>query len=269
MPSSEYLLGVNQAELERLRFQHSVWGPVTRKLFDRVQLQQGWRCLDAGAGPGFAAMDLLGLVGDQGEVAVLEPSEFYLDWFKRSCSDRQLKNIKIIQGTAENTPFPQRYYDFIFIRWVINFVADIEAFLTPLVSSLKMGGILAIQDYYYEGLSLYPRGGAWDTMPDIVRAYYRSGGGDPYATAKLPELFVKYNLQLVDFTPNCLIGGPLSPVTHWAGQFFTHHTPLMAERGIITQEESISLMADWEDHRENPETIFFSPIVMDVAGKLI
>jgi predicted O-methyltransferase YrrM len=269
MSTSEYLLGVNQAEVERLRFQQSVWEPVTKKFLDRLQINKGMRCLDVGAGPGFVALELRDLVGDEGEVTLLEPSAFYLDWFKRSISDRPWNNIKIIQDTAENAVLPQRYYDFIFIRWVINFIADLDAFFTPLVASLKMGGVIALQDYYFEGLSLYPHGGAWDRMPEIVRAYYSSGGSDPYGTARLPESFVKYNLQLVDFTPTCLIGGPLSPVTHWAGQFFTHHTPLMAERGIITKEESLSLMADWEDHRENPETIFFSPIVMDVAGKLI
>ena len=32
--STDYLLGVNQTELERLRFQHGVWGQVTNRLSD-------------------------------------------------------------------------------------------------------------------------------------------------------------------------------------------------------------------------------------------
>jgi ubiquinone/menaquinone biosynthesis C-methylase UbiE len=78
----DYLLGVNQQELERLQFQHRVWGPVTRKFLNRLEVQKGWRCLDVGAGPGLVSIDLREMVGETGEVAALEPSEFYLDWLR-------------------------------------------------------------------------------------------------------------------------------------------------------------------------------------------
>ena len=71
--SFDYLLGINQTELERLRFQHGVWSSVTNKLFDRIGVKQGWKCLDVGAGPGFVAMDLRERVGESGGVTALEP----------------------------------------------------------------------------------------------------------------------------------------------------------------------------------------------------
>ena len=68
-------------------------------------------------------------------------------------------------------------------RWVIGFVPDPVKFLNKLVFALRPGGIIALQDYVYEGLSLYPRGGAFEGMADAVRAYWRSGGGDPFMVA--------------------------------------------------------------------------------------
>jgi SAM-dependent methyltransferase len=264
----EYLLGVNQQELERLRFQHSVWGPVTRRFFQRVGVQKGRRCLDVGAGPGFVTFDLRELVGDAGEVTALEPSELYLNWLRGQVEKKGWSNVTCIQGTAEQSPLPARHYDLVFVRWVIAFVTDAERFLTQLFATLKPGGIIAIQDYYYEGLSLYPHGGAWDTMPGIVRAYYRLGGGDPYVTARIPEIFARHGLDLIDFTPTCLSGGPSSDIMEWAHQFFDLHVPLMAEKKIISREQATGLQADWRAHRENPLTLFFSPIVVDVAGRL-
>jgi hypothetical protein len=42
----------------------------------------------------------------------------------------------------------------------------------------------------------------------------------------------------------------------------------MAERGIISREQADKLAADWQAHRQNSQTLFFSPLVVDVAGRL-
>ncbi|MBM4160834.1 MAG: methyltransferase domain-containing protein [Ignavibacteria bacterium] len=265
---SDYLLGVNQRELERLQFQHSVWGPVTRRFFERLGAGKGWKCLDVGAGPGFVSNDLRQLVGQEGEVTALEPSELYLNWFKDSVSKKGWTNVKFVRGTAEQAPLPSRYFDLVFARWVIAFVPDPDLFLSRLVASMRVGGIIAFQDYYYEGLSLFPCGGAWDRMPDVVRAYYRSGEGDAFITGRLPAMFANHGLKLIDFTPTCLAGGPGSPVMEWAHQFFSIHTQHMVEKGIITQDEADALQSDWEAHRRNPNALFFSPLVVDVGGLL-
>ncbi len=270
MPESNqqgnYLLGVNQRELERLQFQHSVWGQVTRKFLERIGVQKGWRCLDVGAGPGFVSMDLRELVGETGEVTALEPSQFYLEWLSNKIATKGWNNVKLVQGTAEDASLPSRHFDLVFVRWVVAFVPNPEQFLTRLFPALRVGGIIAVQDYYYEGLSLYPQGGSWDAMPAIVRAYYRSGGGDSYVTAKIPAIFKKHGLDLVDLTPTCLAGGPMSSVMEWAHRFFSLHIPLMAEKGVISIDQANALLADWQAHRQNPETLFFSPLVVDVAG---
>ena len=185
---------------------------------------------------------------------------------RKQAGDNGWTNVKCIQGTAESADLPPHLYDLIFVRWVIAFVPDPEKFLLPLFNALRPGGIIAIQDYYYEGLSLFPRGGIWDTMPDVVRAYYRSGGGDAYVTGKIPALFRKHGIELTDLTPTCLSGGPTSGVMEWAHRFFSLHIPLMAEKGVISNEQADALTADWNSHRRNPDTVFFSPLVVDVAG---
>jgi SAM-dependent methyltransferase len=239
---------------------------VTRKFFERLGVRQGWKCLDVGAGPGLVSLDLRQFVGETGEVTALEPSTLYLDWFRERVSKSGWTNMKYIQGTAEEAALPPRYYDLIVVRWVIAFAPDPERFLSRLVAALRPGGIIAIQDYYYEGLSLYPRGGAWDRMPDVVRAYYRSGGGDAYITGKLPALFKKLGLELIDFTPTCLAGGPASDIMEWAHRFFSTHTKLMVDKGLITHDEGNEMLADWNAHGRNPDAMFFSPLVVDVAG---
>lgn len=268
-PSEDYLLGANPTELERLRFQNEVWGPVTNAFFDRLNVGKGWKCLDVGAGPGFVAADLRERVGERGEVTVLEPSHYYLEWFRGEVRKRNWANIKFAPASVEEAQLPVQEYDLVFVRWVIAFVADPERFLLQLLTSLRPGGVIAFQDYYYEGLSLFPRGGAFDDMSEVVKAYYRSVGGDPYVTGLLPTLFKRHGLELVEFSPHSLAGGPSSGIMEWAHRFFITHVQAMIDKGAATQAQGDAMLKDWHAHRSNPDAIFFSPIVVDVAAKCV
>jgi SAM-dependent methyltransferase len=265
--SRDYLLGVSEDELDRLRFQHEVWRPVTGAFLDRLGIPKGARCLDVGAGPGFVSTDLCDRVGPSGEVTALEPSPFFLDHLKARATAEGRNNLRCVLGKVEDAALPPRSFDLIFVRWVIAFVADAEGFLARLVPALRPGGILAIQDYYYEGLSLFPRGGAFDGAADAVRSYYRSVGGDPYVTGRLPSLFRRSGLELIDFSPHSLAGGPGSGVMEWGHRFFGRHLHTMVEKGILSPESGRAMLADWNSHRENPDALFFSPLVIDAAGR--
>jgi ubiquinone/menaquinone biosynthesis C-methylase UbiE len=263
----EYLFGTNEPELARLQFQHEVWRPMTDTFLQWLNIQKGWKCLDAGSGPGFVSMDLRQLVGDEGEVTLLEPSTFYINSFKSVADLNGWSNVNYIRGTVEESELPADKFDVIFSRWVISFVPDPEKFVANLVKALKPGGILAIEDYNYDGLSLFPKGGAWDKMPDFMKSYYKFGGGDPYVASRLPGIYKKCGLELIDYKPFSMAGGPDSGVMEWAHKFFTIHVPIMVERAIITPEEGKAFQDDWQIHREDPDAVFFSPVVVDAAGR--
>jgi hypothetical protein len=41
----------------------------------------------------------------------------------------------------------------------------------------------------------------------------------------------------------------------------------MADKGVISRKLADEMLADWIEHRKHPDSIFFSPIVVDVAGR--
>ena len=263
----DYLLGTNHSEYERLQFQHEVWRNVTNDFFSRLGVSKGWHCLDVGAGPGFVSIDLRERVDLIGSVTALEPSALFLDHLAHFVQKNNWKNVHLIRSTVEETVLPQHQYDLIFARWVIAFVAHPENFFLKLLSALKPGGIIAFQDYYYEGLSLHPRGGPFDHMADVVRAYYKSVGGDPYITGKIPGWFRKHGLKDIVFTPHSFSGGPQSSIFEWAHRFFSTHIHHMVDKKATSQMQGDAMLADWNSHRTNPDALFFSPIVVDVAGR--
>lgn len=265
--SEDYILGVNRKELERLEFQNGVWKKVTNEFITRCGLTNGMKCLDVGAGPGFVSMDLLNIVGLEGEVTALEPSTLYLDHFKNYCKEKSVTNVKFINSIVEESELPENYYDFIFARWVISFVPDAELFLSKLYKALKPGGVIALQDYNYEGISRHPMTDIFKDVPDAVRKYWLKGGGDPYIALRIPELFRKAGLKLTDYKPNVLAGNKDSDVFEWAHKFFSVHFDVMAKMGAISSREADEMLQDWLEHRYESNAIFFSPIVVDMAGR--
>ena len=265
--SEDYVLGVSEYELNRLEFQHAVWKEVTDSFLEKLNIQKGWKILDVGSGPGFVSFEFLEKAGEKGEVTTLEPSEYYLNYFVNKCKENGWHNTKSILDLVEDAELPENYYDLIFARWVIAFVPNPDLFLDKLVKSLAPGGTIALMDYAYEGLSLFPRGGAFENMADTVRAYWKHGGGDPYIGAKLPKMFKERNIELLHYHPVVLAGGPNSGVFQWAGKFFDVHIQQMIDMGIIDQKSGDAMLNDWNEHKQNPDTIFFSPILVNAAGK--
>jgi SAM-dependent methyltransferase len=260
-----YLLGISAEELERMRFQHGVWKASTDDFLNRLAVGPGKRCLDVGAGPGFVTVDLRERVGPEGHVTALEPSNMYLDHVRKMVRERGWSNVEALLGTAETARLPEASYDLVYVRWVIDFVRDRSAFLRSLIRTVKPGGVIAIEDYFYEGLAVHPRGTDFDRMPDIVRRYYRSGGGDAYAIGEMPSMLRREGFGLVMFAPQQQVGGKDSPVFQWAWNFFRLHLPIMAERGIIDAAERDRQMTNLEQLAKDPEMFFFSPIVVQCA----
>ena len=208
---SEYVLGTSEHELERLRFQNEVWGPVTERFLDRVGVPRGARVLDVGTGPGFALGALRERVGESGRITALDAAEDWTAHLEAELATRGWTNVELRRGDVREIELEPGAYDFIFMRWVISFLPEPGALVQRLANSLAPGGCLAIQDYNHEGLSLFPESPGFVAVVQATRDYLASKGGDLWVAARLPGYLRAAGLELADYTPNVLCGGPASP----------------------------------------------------------
>ena len=116
MPETPYLLGTHTEELERLRFQHTLWRPIAQAAWQRAGLQKEQSVLDLGAGPGFAAADLADVVGAEGRVLGLERSEAYVASGRRMAEQAGLHQLELRQQNLLNDPWPAESFDLIWYR---------------------------------------------------------------------------------------------------------------------------------------------------------
>lgn len=264
---SEYVLGCSPREAERLRDQHEVWGPVTRAFLDRLGLRAGARVLDAGCGPGFVARELLERVGPTGEVVALDELRPWVDELASWARREGHANLRPLQGRLEEVELPAGAFDLIFLRWVLSFLPNPGTVVSKLAQALAPGGVLAIQDYNHEGISLFPRSEGFERLVVATRALHASGGGDPWIGAKAPRLLAEAGLALLDLHSTVQCGGPGSPIFRWADLFFVPHSETMVTDRLLTPEERRRFLEEWEARKSDAAAVFFSPIVVDAAGR--
>jgi SAM-dependent methyltransferase len=262
---SGYVLGVNPQEYDRLRFQQEVWGPATRAFLSRLDVRLGARCLDVGCGPGFVLDDLRVIAGEKGSVTALDESEVWIRQVREDAQRRGHENVHAVVGRVEDARL-EGTFDLVFSRWVFSFLPDPAEALGRLVKLLTPGGIVAIQDYNHEGVSLFPESEGFRDAVRATRALYKGSGGDPWLAARLPRLFREAGLRLRELTPRVLCGGPGSPVFEWADRFFPVHADSMVRAGVLTEAGRSRFLADWAERKSNPDALFFSPIVVDAAA---
>jgi SAM-dependent methyltransferase len=264
---SEYVLGADPIELARLRLQQGVWGSVTADLLDRVGIAPGARVLDAGCGPGLVTEVLRGRVGESGNVTSLDGSPAYLATLRERVAEAGWTNVDVREGLLESVELEPGRYDRIFLRWVLSFLPDPQAIVERLAAALAPGGVLIVQDYNHEGVSLFPRSSGFDAMIRATRALYETKGGDTWIAGRLPGLLRQAGLEVIDQRPNVICGGPDSPAFRWADSFFPTFSTVFENAGLVTSEEREQFLMDWTARLADPDAIFFSPIVLDIAAR--
>ena len=264
---SDYVLGTSEHELHRLRFQNEVWGPVTERFLDRLVVPTGARVLDVGTGPGFALPALRERVGEGGAITALDASDDWTAHLEGEVADRGWSNVELRQGDVREVELEPGGYDLVFMRWVLSFLPDPAAVVQRLAACLAPGGRLAIQDYNHEGLSLFPESPGFEAAVQATRKFVAGQGGDLWVAARLPGFVRAAGLELVDYTPNVLAGGPDSPAWSWSNLFFPFHVARMVEAGVMTAADHTLFEREWAERRADPDAVFFSPIVVDCAAR--
>jgi SAM-dependent methyltransferase len=264
---SQYVLGTSDHELSRLELQQQVWGTVTEHFLDRLRVPEGARVLDVGCGPGFVLQSLHARVGNRGKLTALDESATWMPHLARTVGERGWRNVHLVQRRIEDFEVEPGAYDLIFLRWVLSFLPEPAALIAKLARGLRTRGALAIQDYNHEGCSLFPESPGFDAVVGATRDLIASRGGDLWIAGRLPGYLRAAGLDVVDFTPHVLSGAPGSPAFRWASAFFPHHSEAMVASGVLSEGDRDRFLREWEERRVNPDAMFFSPIVVDCAGR--
>lgn len=130
-----------QPTAQRFESLEALYDPRSIRFLEATGVGPGWRCLEVGAGSGSIAAWLADRVGPAGQVVATDIDARFLT----TLGDRP--NVIVLRHDIGVEPVPHVPYDLIHARLVLVHVPGAAAALARLVTALKPGGWLVVEDF--------------------------------------------------------------------------------------------------------------------------
>jgi len=118
-------------------------------------LRSGLSLLDVGCGPGSITVDLAELVAP-GQVTGLDRSDDVVARARALATERGVPNVGFVSGNVYDLDFPDDTFDVVHAHQVLQHLTDPAAALHEMRRVTRPGGIVAVRDADYHGMSWYP-----------------------------------------------------------------------------------------------------------------
>ena len=121
------------------------------QLIERSGIKKGMQVLDLGCGSGAFTPFIARVVGEKGKVYALDIQADMLKQLERKLSkpeNRDIKNIKLIEGNAYELPFEDNSLDLVNMVTVLQEIPDRNRALQEVKRVLKRGGFFAVTELF-------------------------------------------------------------------------------------------------------------------------
>ncbi|MCL2589782.1 MAG: methyltransferase domain-containing protein [Betaproteobacteria bacterium] len=192
--SSNYLLENRKAEaVQRFAALSALFDPVTLRQFDACCMASGWHCWEVGAGGVALVQAVAERVGHAGRILATDIDD---SWVKEAASP----NVEVRKHDVARDPPPSELFDLVHARLVLVHVPERELAFQNMVSALKPGGWLVIEDAdpALQPLSCIDAYGPEQELANRIRQGFRTllsaRGVDLFFGRKLPRMFRQANM---------------------------------------------------------------------------
>lgn len=231
-------------------------------------LSPGAAVLDVGCGPGSITLDFAELVAP-GSVTGVDRSEDVVAAAAAAAAARGAGNVAFSTGNVYDLDFPDGSFDVVHAHQVLQHLADPVAALREMRRVAKPGGVVAVREADFSGMSWFPPVPELAVWMDTYQRIARSNQAEPDAGRHL----IAWALEagFTDFAPsssNWLYATQDRRrwlADSWADRVLqsTYAEEALA-RGIADQAQLERISEGWKRWAEQPESWFLMP-----SGELI
>ena len=266
MSEGDYVLGTQSEEIARLGLQHRVWRERMLGAFRRAGIAPGMRVVDVGAGPGYASLDLAGIVGPSGSVLALERSPNFAAHLREAPAGAALANIEVREQDVSADGFGEAVADASWCRWVLSFVADPQATVRNIARALKPGGTAIFHEYAdYEAWRMMPPSAEQEHFRSLVVKSWRDAGGEPDPALHLPGWLAAEGLEIVAMEPHIELIGRDDFTWQWPAAFMAVNAARLHQLGYCDAAEAAVFAAALD--RAPPQARMVTPLVAEIIAR--
>ncbi|MGI8435735.1 MAG: methyltransferase domain-containing protein [Chthoniobacterales bacterium] len=265
---TDYVLGTNDDEIARLGLQHRVWRSVVIDCWQRVGITNGWRVIDAGAGPGYATADLAEIVGPEGAVVGMERSARFLAAARERCARRGLANVDLREGDLMEQSLGALGFDASWCRWVASFVSSPKKLIANIADALRPGGLAIFHEYSdYETFRVMPIKPALEKFTREVMESWRASGGEPNVARALPALLREAGFRVIEIRPHVRTVSPRDYTWQWPKSFIKINIARLQELGRITAEVGDNMRREFQEAEADEGSWFTTPMFLEIIAR--
>jgi len=265
--SEGYPLPASETEVARLRMQSDLFRGDAETMLDRIGVQLGWRCLDLCCGVGGITDLLSRRVGLHGEVVGLDADSWKLDVARGWAEANLLNNVRYMEGDAFDTGLPLASFDLVHTRFALGVIPNGVRMLDHIVSLVRPGGVVFLEEADIGPLLCVPGHPAWDLAVDARTRVFDKVGAEVALGRKLFGLLQKGGLSELQVQPR----------VHAlrAGDPMMLHIPATVEvmrdyvlsMEIMNGAELDEVLTELRRHLSEPETLMISFAMIQVTGR--
>jgi SAM-dependent methyltransferase len=165
--SRDYVLDQGFAdERKRLSGMESLWDPGTQALLDELGIGSGRRCLEVGAGGGSMVQWM----------AARGASVMAIDIDTRFVESLASEAIEVRRVDLRTDELPMGEFDLVHARLVLEHLSDRRQILDRLVTTLRPGGWMVIEDYDWTCFGLEGESPGFSDIADIILGFMATAG---------------------------------------------------------------------------------------------
>jgi SAM-dependent methyltransferase len=231
--------------------------PQTIRVLSQLGIGRGWRCLEVGAGSGSISRWLAEQVGTDGQVLSVDIDlRFHCD---------PLPAMQVQRVDVVHDGLPQRAFDLVHARAVLEHIPEREAVLDRFVAATRPGGWIVVEDGDWQAFEAQPLPEPLAAVARAMHAGLRARSTwDPLLGSRLLRMFADRGLTDLDITGETRLmrGGDESGSWWYLG--IEHAADRLVEHGLVTRSQIDGTLALVRSR----DFVMMSPLSISVRGRV-
>ncbi len=249
---------------ERLKILARVMQPTTEALFDRLNIERNMRILDIGCGGGDVTTILAERVGPGGHVVGYDLDADKIALAREEAQSASIANVSYEVASVDDFPRDAKF-EVAYARFLLTHLADPVNALQRIAGTVRVGGMVIVEDVDFRGHFCHPPSAAFDRYVDWYQQVVRLRGADPDIGPRIPEMFLQIGLESVS-TGIVQPSGLTGEVKQIASLTLANIADSLVQENIATHDEVEQALAELEVYAADNSTLMSLPRIVQTWG---